>query len=73
MAMVAFDSTHFARVLKSRRELKGWDQETLAKESGVSRNAIARYETELNVPGFETVCKLAAALGCSTDEFVKEA
>lgn len=34
--------------VKYYRELKGWTQERLAKESGVSRNTISLIETHSN-------------------------
>lgn len=68
---MAYDETYFARVLKSKRALKGWDQDTLATESGVSKNSIARYETSDTTSGFDATCKLAEALDCSTDDFWK--
>ena len=64
-----FDPTYFARVLKSKRELLGWDQKELARQSGVSEGSIARYESSRNTPMFDSVCLLADAQQCSTDDF----
>lgn len=64
-----YDENYFARVLKSKRAMKGWDQEALATESGVNKNSIARYETGDTTPGFDITCRLAEALDCSTDDF----
>jgi transcriptional regulator with XRE-family HTH domain len=65
--MAEFSKVSFANRLSALRNDKGWSQEDLARESGVSLNAVARYESEANVPTLETAFKLAEALGCSLD------
>ena len=64
-----FNADYFARALKVKRAEKGWNQSELAEASGVSLGAIARYEMGANKPTFETVCEIADALDCDTDEF----
>lgn len=66
---MGFSADFFSRQLKVKRAEKGWNQNELADASGVSLGAIARYEMCANRPTFETVCELANALGCSTDDF----
>ena len=46
------------------------DQIALAEASGVSANAIARYETGRNIPGIDKAVMLAIALDCSTDVLI---
>lgn len=57
----------FSNTLAAIRTYRGMTQEELAKASGVSKNAIARYEAGMNKPSAESVLKLAQALRCSTD------
>ncbi|MCI6845309.1 MAG: helix-turn-helix transcriptional regulator [Coriobacteriaceae bacterium] len=68
--MAGFDRKVFSNRLAALRSDRGWSQEDLARESGVSRDAIARYEAEINCPSLETVGKLAEALGCPLDVHV---
>jgi len=53
------------------RKQKGWSQERLATESGISYNTLIKLERGgiLN-PKIETVIKLADALNVSLDELV---
>ncbi|ACV22612.1 transcriptional regulator, y4mF family [Slackia heliotrinireducens] len=62
------DIRKMARSLKVQRAIKGWSQGELAKESGISQNSIARYESEMSMPGFDAACRLADAFGCTLDE-----
>ena len=53
------------------RKQKGWSQEKLAVESGISYNTIIKIERGgIENPKIETVIKLADALGVSLDEIV---
>ena len=65
-----FKRETFSHRLKALREEKGMDQAALAEASGVSANAIARYETGRNIPGIDKAVLLAKALGCSTDVLI---
>ena len=65
-----FDMEYFSKQLRVKRAERGWSQDDLAKESGVSRNAIVRYESGLNEPMFTSVCALADAFGCPIGDFV---
>lgn len=66
---MAYSSEYFSRSLKVERTKRGWTQNDLANISGVSLNAIAKYEIGAHIPSFDSVCKLATALGCPTDAF----
>lgn len=68
---MSFDPAYFAQALQIERVRKNWTQEDLAKQSGVSRSMIIKYENEDAVPAFDSVCKLADALNCRTDDFWK--
>lgn len=55
--------------IKYYRELKGWSQEELAKQSDVSRTTISGLENEtINVTTNTTMDKISDALGVSTIE-----
>lgn len=57
----------FGQRLSALRQERGFTQEELAKVSGISKAAIGRWEMGANLPGAESVCKLADALNCSAD------
>jgi transcriptional regulator with XRE-family HTH domain len=57
--------------LSELRKQKGWSQERLAKESGISYNTLIKLERNgIKNPKIETVIKLADALKVSLDELV---
>lgn len=49
---------------------KHMTQEKLAKAAGVSKQTITRMETGTRTPQFDTIEKVAAALGTDSDSFV---
>lgn len=54
------------------RKQKGWSQEKLAVESGISYNTIIKIERGgIKNPKIETVIKLAKALKITIDALVK--
>ena len=61
--------TAFGRRLRKMRESRGWSQEALAGKAGVSQVLISTMESSQKQPGWGTVCRLAAALECSTEAF----
>jgi transcriptional regulator with XRE-family HTH domain len=61
----------FLKKLAEFRKQKGWSQERLAKESGISYNTLIKLERNgIKNPKIETVIKLADALKVSLDELV---
>jgi transcriptional regulator with XRE-family HTH domain len=53
------------------RKQKGWSQEKLAQEAGISYNTLIKVERNgIKNPKIETVIKLADALNVSLDELV---
>lgn len=52
------------RIIKVRREKK-LSQQALADLIGVSRSALAQWETELSRPGLESLRKMSEILGVS--------
>lgn len=66
---MSFDLGYMAREMKKKRIDKGWSQQDLADVSGVNKESIARYEIAATNPSFETICKIADAFNCPTDDF----
>jgi transcriptional regulator with XRE-family HTH domain len=57
--------------LKALRNQKGWSQEKLAQEAGISYHTLIKLEQSgIKNPRIETVIKLADALSVSLDELV---
>lgn len=58
--------------LKSIRKSRGMTQNELAKAAKVSFLSIHRYETGERIPDVDVAARIAAALGCTVDELIKE-
>lgn len=56
--------------IKQFRVENGLTQAELAKKIGVSPSAVGMYEQNRREPDGDTLRKLAAVLGCSTDELL---
>jgi DNA-binding XRE family transcriptional regulator len=56
--------------IKKLRIAAGMSQDDLAKAAGISRIAIARYETGERTPSIITAVKIANALGCKVDDLI---
>lgn len=62
----------YLKNLAKLRKQKGWSQEKLAVESGISYNTIIKIERGgIENPKIGTVTKLAEALGISLDKLVE--
>lgn len=59
-------------IIISLRKAKGWSQSDLAKQCGVSREMIGKYERNEAVPSIEAAKKIADAFGVSLDYLVGE-
>ena len=62
----------FAAALKVRREAADLTQPELAKKAGMSLHGLTKIEYGLREPRWGTVLALAAALGCTPNDFVAE-
>lgn len=63
---------HLKNLANIRRQ-KGWSQERLAQEAGISYNTLIKIERNgIKNPKIETVIRLAAALGIGIDGLVGE-
>jgi len=61
----------YLKNLVTLRKQKGWSQEKLAQEAGISYNTLIKLERNgIKNPKIETVIKLADALSVSLDELV---
>ena len=63
-------SSSFAEKLRAIRERKGVSQYALAKRSGLSKQALSRLEAGAREPSWNTVQRLAAALGADCRDFM---
>jgi transcriptional regulator with XRE-family HTH domain len=57
--------------LKELRKRRGWSQEKLAHEAGISRTYLARLETARQDPTLSTLEKLAEALGVKVAKLIE--
>ena len=46
------------------RKAKGWTQEQLAAQLGISAQAVSKWENDVSCPDISTLPALAALLGC---------
>ncbi len=54
------------------RKQKGWSQEELAEQLGISRQSVSKWESEASIPDLDKILKLSALFGVSTDYLLKE-
>ena len=68
-AVEAYDAARLAfelgRSVRELRERRGWSQAQLAKASGMTQSAVARFEAGGTVPTLAVLERLAAALEVS--------
>lgn len=67
--MLVAEPSSFAARLKELREAAGVSQYRLAQLSGLAKQTLSQLEKGSNDPSWETVLKLAKALGVSVAEF----
>jgi len=64
-------SNGYLKNLKKLRNKKGWSQEKLAREAGISYQTLIKIEqNRIKNPRLETLIKIAKALGVSLDKLV---
>ena len=67
---MSMELERIARNMKIQRAKKGWYQDDLSKETGLSVTIISRYENaEVNM-GIDKLAKIAKAFGCTLEELV---
>ena len=69
----AMNDKEFGVLIKNARKKKGWSQEVLADESGISPQALSSIETGGSSPKLSTVVQLVRVLGLKTDNFIPTA
>ena len=57
----------FAERVRDARSDKGYSQTDLAKACGMVPSAINHYEAARHTPTLDSLCKIAIALGVTTD------
>ena len=50
---------------------KGYTQERLANETGLTQSTISKYINKKQMPSIKAVVNLAYALDCTTDELIE--
>ena len=59
------------KIIKLRKK-KGWSQEELATELGVSRQSVSKWESMSSMPDLDKIMKLSEIFEVSTDYLLKE-
>ncbi len=60
-------SATFARELRTARQVRGWTQAEVAERAGIAVEVFGRLERGRVLPRADTLVRLSAALGVSTD------
>ena len=61
----------FGEKLQALRKARGWSQEELAEQLGVSRQAVSKWETDAGLPDLERLIALSRLYHITLDELVK--
>lgn len=59
------------KIIKLRKQ-NGWSQEELAEKTGVSRQAVSKWESEQSIPDIEKIILLSELFEVSTDYLLKD-
>ena len=54
------------------RKSRGWSQEELAEQVGVSRQAISKWESAQSVPDLDKILRMSELFGVTTDFLLKD-
>lgn len=54
------------------RKKKGWSQEQLAEQLGISRQSVSKWESGTSVPDLDKIIRMSEIFGVSTDYLLKE-
>ena len=63
---------NLAEKITSLRKQKGWSQEELASQLGISRQSISKWESGSSIPDIENIIFLSKIFGVSTDYLLKD-
>ena len=61
----------FSQRLRKKMQLRGYGQDTLSQETGISRVTISHYMTGKSIPNLYNANKIANALKCNVIEFIR--
>ena len=59
------------KIIKLRKQ-KGWSQEELAMNLGVSRQSVSKWESMTSIPDLDKIMKMSEIFEVSTDYLLKE-
>lgn len=66
------DNNTVGKTIRQERIKQGLTQELLSGLAGIARTHLTMIENGIKQANFETVCKIAAALGMKTSELVRK-
>jgi ribosome-binding protein aMBF1 (putative translation factor) len=70
-ATEAYEATRLAyelgRTVRAMREMQGWSQNDLARKSGMTQSAVARFEAGGTIPTLPILKRLARALDADVE------
>ena len=69
--MIDFDNAAVGKTIKRLREENNRSQEVLSGLAGIARSHLSMIETAVKQPNFETIWRIAGALGLEPHELVQ--
>ena len=63
---------NLADKIMAERKKKGWSQEELANQLGVSRQAVSKWESSQSVPDMDKIVALSSYFNITTDYLLKD-
>ncbi len=61
-----------AEKIMNLRKQKGWSQEQLAEQLGVSRQAVSKWESGMSIPDLDKIVNMSNIFGVCTDYLLKD-
>ena len=62
----------FGQKLQQLRKARGWTQEKLAQQLGVSRQAVSKWEVDAAQPDVQNVLQISSLFGVTVDYLLRE-
>lgn len=62
----------FGQKLQQLRKARGWSQEKLAEQLGVSRQAVSKWEVDAAQPDVQNVLQISSLFGVTVDYLLRE-
>lgn len=59
------------KIIRQRKQ-KGWSQEELASQLGISRQSVSKWEVGASIPDLDKIVRMSGLFGVSTDYLLKE-